>query len=131
MKRIEANTFVEEISMTIPPGTPSTSCETPDYSVQIPARPEPYLKPSWHRNIDQVIREVDQYFLDRWNFASEKERKKFVGAGLLRITCMYYPMADDDRIVSACKLLTILFLVDGELLLYARVYIACILTTLA
>ncbi|KAI1164029.1 Aristolochene synthase [Nemania serpens] len=104
MKRIEANTFVEEISMTIPPGTPSTS-----------SRPEPYLKPSWHRNIDQVIREVDQYFLDRWNFASEKERKKFVGAGLLRITCMYYPMADDDRIVSACKLLTILFLVDDLL----------------
>ncbi|KAI0448953.1 Aristolochene synthase in complex with 12,13 Difluorofarnesyl diphosphate [Xylaria acuta] len=62
--------------------------------------------------MDQIIREVDQYFLDCWAFASEKERKEFVHAGFSRVTCMYFPMANDDRIVSACKLLTVLFLID-------------------
>jgi aristolochene synthase len=114
MKKIEANAFGNEVSMTTPPGTPPTGRGTPDNSVQIPATPETYLKPSWYHNMDEIIREVDQYFLDRWNFASEKERKKFVVAGFSRVTCMYYPMADDDRIASACKLLTILFLIDGE-----------------
>ncbi|KAI0396355.1 Aristolochene synthase in complex with 12,13-Difluorofarnesyl diphosphate [Xylariaceae sp. FL0594] len=96
---------------------PRSGRATPDSesSFRIPPVPESYLKPSWYHNMDAIIREVDQYFLDRWDFPSEKERKKFVVAGFSRVTCMYYPMADDDRIGYACKLLTILFLIDDLL----------------
>ncbi|KAI0550322.1 aristolochene synthase [Xylaria curta] len=115
LKKTEASTFVKEISIITPPGSPPTGRGTPDNSIQVPATCEPYLKPSWHHNMDQIIREVDQYFLDHWNFVSDKERKKFVLAGFSRVTCMYFPMANDDRIASACKLLTVLFLIDDLL----------------
>ncbi|KAI1176094.1 Aristolochene synthase from penicillium Roqueforti [Nemania sp. FL0916] len=116
MGKTEAkNVFSNGASISTPPGTPPTGRGTPDNLVQIPSTPEPYLKPSWYHDMDRIISEVDQYFLDNWNFTSEKERKKFVVAGFSRVTCMYYPMADDDRIASACKLLTILFLIDDLL----------------
>ncbi|KAJ2998228.1 hypothetical protein NUW58_g389 [Xylaria curta] len=114
MKEVEASTFVKELSMAMP-GSPPTSRGIPGISIEVPGIHEPYLKPSWYHNMDQIIHEVDQYFLNCWNFASEKERKKFVHAGFSRVTCMYYPMAKDDRIVSACKLLTVLFLIDDLL----------------
>ncbi|KAI1356556.1 Aristolochene synthase from penicillium Roqueforti [Xylaria sp. FL0043] len=83
--------------------------------MQVPATPAPYLRPSWYHDMDAVIRDVDSYFLDRWDFPSEKARRKFVVAGFSRVTCMYYPMAEQDRIGFACKLLTVLFLIDDLL----------------
>ncbi|KAI1744490.1 Aristolochene synthase in complex with 12,13 Difluorofarnesyl diphosphate [Xylaria scruposa] len=68
-----------------------------------------------HTRIDEVIKEVDGYFLQHWPFPNAKARKKFVAAGFSRVTCLYFPKALDDRIEHACKLLTILFLVDDEL----------------
>lgn len=64
---------------------------------------------------EQVIAEVDGYFLENWPFPSAKARKKFVAAGFSRVTCLYFPKALDDRIHYACRLLTLLFLVDGKL----------------
>ena len=33
---------------------------------------------------------------------------------LRQVTCLYFPMGKDDRIEYACRLLTVLFLIDGE-----------------
>ena len=64
--------------------------------------------------MEEVSREVDGYFLQHWNFKDEKARKKFLAAGFSRVTCLYFPEALDDRIHFACRLLTVLFLIDGE-----------------
>jgi aristolochene synthase len=61
----------------------------------------------------QITAEVDGYFLTHWPFKTAKERKKFVAAGFSRVTCLYFPLSLDDRIHLACRLLTILFLIDG------------------
>ena len=70
--------------------------------------------PRCHPRVDQVTQEVDDYFLSRWNWPNERARKVFVAAGFSRVTCLYFPLARDDRIALACKLLAVLFLVDGE-----------------
>jgi aristolochene synthase len=70
-------------------------------------------RPLIHPQADEVAREVDGYFLKHWNFPSEKARQTFLNAGFSRVTCLYFPLAKDDRIHFACRLLTILFLIDG------------------
>lgn len=71
-------------------------------------------KPQTHPLEPQVSQEVNSYFLEHWPFPSEKARSKFIGAGFPRVACMYFPLALDDRIHFACRLLTLLFLVDGN-----------------
>ncbi|KAI9837889.1 MAG: carbonyl reductase (NADPH-dependent) ari1 [Sclerophora amabilis] len=68
-----------------------------------------------HPLVDQVSAEVDGYFLEHWPFTTEQQRKKFRAAGFSRVTCLYYPAALDDRIHFACRLLTVLFLIDDLL----------------
>lgn len=70
--------------------------------------------PICHPRVGPVTAEVDGYFLKHWNFPNEKARQKFVNAGFSRVTCLYFPLALDDRIHFACRLLTVLFLIDGE-----------------
>ncbi|KAI0113591.1 Aristolochene synthase in complex with 12,13 Difluorofarnesyl diphosphate [Nemania sp. FL0031] len=65
--------------------------------------------------MQEVIDEVDSYFLQHWPFPNAKAREKFVAAGFSRVTCLYFPKALDDRIHFACRLLTVLFLVDDML----------------
>ncbi|KAI0454854.1 Aristolochene synthase in complex with 12,13 Difluorofarnesyl diphosphate [Xylaria acuta] len=67
------------------------------------------------RRTKEVISEVDGYFLKHWPFQGKKAREKFVAAGFSRVTCLYFPKALDDRIHFACRLLTILFLIDDLL----------------
>lgn len=61
----------------------------------------------------EVIPQVESYFLQHWPFPNDRARKKFFAAGFSRVTCLYFPKALDDRIHFACRLLTLLFLVDG------------------
>lgn len=63
---------------------------------------------------EEVTAEVDGYFLQHWPFPNEKARQKYVAAGFPRVTCLYFPRALNDRIHFACRLLTLLFLVDGR-----------------
>lgn len=70
-------------------------------------------EPACHPLVESVTQEVDSWFLDNWNFPDEKARRKFVAAGFSRVTCLYFPLAKDDRIQFACRLLAILFLIDG------------------
>lgn len=71
----------------IPSHTPCNSYSAPAKSLKVPEPPAPYFTASWHHDMDSAIKNVDQYFLDRWNFTSEKARKKFVAAGFSRVTC--------------------------------------------
>ncbi|KAI7774774.1 aristolochene synthase [Diaporthe eres] len=72
-----------------------------------------------HPRAEEIGREVDGYFLEHWPFPNEKARLKFLGAGFSRVTCMYFPLALDDRIHFACRLLTLLFLIDEHMSLAA------------
>lgn len=63
----------------------------------------------------KISAEVNGFFLEHWPFGNEKARKKFVAAGFSRVTCFYYPVALNDRIGFACRLLTLLFLIDGKI----------------
>jgi hypothetical protein len=67
-----------------------------------------------HQDMANAINDVDSWFLSNWEFPDQKSRDKFVRAGFSRVTCLYFPKALPERIRSACKLLTILFLIDGQ-----------------
>lgn len=69
--------------------------------------------PYCHPRVEEVSREVDGYFLEHWEFPNAKAERVFVNAGFSRVTCLYFPLAKDDRIHFACRLLTLLFLIDG------------------
>jgi hypothetical protein len=69
--------------------------------------------PRCHRSVNNAVQQTDGYFLDRWPFPDERSRQKFRDAGFSKVTCLYFPLAKDDRIQFACRLLTVLFLVDG------------------
>lgn len=77
--------------------------------------PSSLFQPLCHPRVDEVTKEVDGYFLKHWPFPNEIARKKFVAAGFSRVTCLYFPKALDDRIHFACRLLTVLFLIDGKI----------------
>ncbi|XEV01651.1 hypothetical protein FSHL1_006938 [Fusarium sambucinum] len=71
--------------------------------------------PRIHPLEKEVSEEVNKYFLDNWPFPNDLAKQKFVAAGFSRVTCYYYPVALDDRITLACRLLTLLFLIDDLL----------------
>ncbi|WQF84269.1 Putative isoprenoid synthase domain superfamily [Colletotrichum destructivum] len=68
-----------------------------------------------HPREPEISAEVNSFFLDHWPFVNEEARKRFIAAGFSKVTCFYYPHALDDRISLACRLLTLLFLVDDIL----------------
>lgn len=77
--------------------------------------PQSHISPArGHPRLEEVAKQVDEYFLEHWPFPNERARKKFVSAGFSRVTCLYLPQALDDRIDFACRLLTVLFLIDGK-----------------
>lgn len=80
----------------------------------VPSVPAALFTPKVHPRVAEVTAEVDAYFLKHWPFESDKAKKKFVAAGFSAVTCLYFPEALDGRIAYACRLLALLFLVDGE-----------------
>ncbi|KAF2796773.1 Aristolochene synthase from penicillium Roqueforti [Melanomma pulvis-pyrius CBS 109.77] len=86
--------------------------QPPSYFWQIP--PSNWT-PLCHPNVVEVSRDVDDYFMRKWVWPNERAKKVFIAAGFSRVTCLYFPLALDDRIALACKLLAVLFLVDDEL----------------
>ena len=75
--------------------------------------PQTIFRAQIHRNEQEVTAEVNDYFLKHWPFENEKARMKFIAVGFSRVTCYYFPLALDDRIALACRLITLLFLIDG------------------
>ncbi|KAL9016829.1 MAG: hypothetical protein Q9185_005826 [Variospora sp. 1 TL-2023] len=86
----------------------------PEASLPPPTLPSRF-KPLCHPREKEVTKEVDQYFIDNWGFENEKQIQKFIDAGFSTVTCWYFPQALDDRIHFACRLLTVLFLIDDLL----------------
>jgi aristolochene synthase len=70
--------------------------------------------PLCHPLVDEVSEEVDGYFLEHWPFPNKKAEQVFKSAGFSRVTCLYFPLARNDSIHFACRLLTVLFLIDGN-----------------
>ena len=66
-----------------------------------------------HPRVKEVQDEVNEYFLKNWNFPDSKAIRTFLAAKFSEVTCLYFPLALDDRIHFACRLLTVLFLIDG------------------
>ncbi|CAI9630923.1 aristolochene synthase [Alternaria alternata] len=77
--------------------------------------PQTIFRAQIHRNEQEVTAEVNDYFLKHWPFENEKARMKFIAVGFSRVTCYYFPLALDDRIALACRLITLLFLIDDQL----------------
>jgi hypothetical protein len=71
-------------------------------------------QPLCHPRAEEVSREVNTYFISHWKFPNAKAERTFINAGFSKVTCLYFPMAKDDRIHFACRLLTVLFLIDGN-----------------
>ncbi|KAH7405672.1 isoprenoid synthase domain-containing protein [Phaeosphaeria sp. MPI-PUGE-AT-0046c] len=78
-------------------------------------RPPSHWTSRCHPLVEHVSRQTDDYFLGHWPFPTDKARKTYLKAGFSRVTCLYFPLARDDRIQYACRLLTVLFLIDDLL----------------
>lgn len=114
---------VDEVSCPSTPDKSSTAVDTQ----KIPSwESQPSLwKPLCHPRVDEVSLEVDRYFLHHWKFPSKKAAKAFIDAAFSRVTCLYFPLAQDDRIHFACRLLTVLFLIDGKKFLASSIFSCC------
>lgn len=77
--------------------------------LQIPATA---LTVRTHPLTDKVADAVNQFFIDTWPFAGDKQRKKFLGADFPRFVCYYFPNSLEDRLRLVCELVTHLFIVD-------------------
>lgn len=53
-------------------------------------------------------------FSENLNFSKAKAEMTFLKTGFSRVTSLYFPMAKYDRIHFACRLLSVLFLIDGN-----------------
>ena len=78
------------------------------------APPSTNWTPMCHPRVDEITKEVDGYFLEHWPFPNKKAEQGFRSAAFSRVTCLYFPLARDDSIHFACRLLTVLFLIDGD-----------------
>jgi len=66
-----------------------------------------------HPRAAQVTAELDAFFIKYWPFKDEKARESFKAGQYNLWACMALPSAHDDRVHDACKVNTLLFLLDG------------------
>ncbi|KAI0146376.1 Aristolochene synthase in complex with 12,13 Difluorofarnesyl diphosphate [Xylariaceae sp. FL1272] len=91
---------------------PRTTNMAPFNKRQIPSSG---LTAMCHPLTEKAIREVNEFFLEHWKFPSPQVRKRFEGDGMTRVTCFYVCKSLDDRLILACRLITLLFLIDDVL----------------
>lgn len=103
-----ANMAIEDHGEVLPK---KEACEN---SVQSWSLPLSAWQPLQHPRCEQVSREVNAYFISEWDFPGEKAERRFISADFSGVTCLYFPLAKDDRIQFACMLFTVLFLIDGK-----------------
>jgi aristolochene synthase len=68
-----------------------------------------------HPNTNQVVKQVNDFFLKHWPFKSDKHRKRFVDEGYAWFVCINCPMSLPERLHWGCRLLTLGFLIDDLL----------------
>ena len=67
-----------------------------------------------HPLADEISREVNEYFLKNWKFPNAKAESTFLKADFPRTVTLAIPTAKYDRILFACRLITLVFLTDGN-----------------
>jgi aristolochene synthase len=101
-----------------PPKTTSRSWTPPPApkASQVPKDLRPtILAARKHPNTDEVVKQVNDFFLEHWPFKTEKHRKRFVDEGYAWFVCINCPMSLDERMHWGCRLLTTGFLIDDLL----------------
>ncbi|KAL4922808.1 isoprenoid synthase domain-containing protein [Aspergillus aurantiobrunneus] len=71
--------------------------------------------PLCHPRAAELAKEVDIFFLENWDFPNAKSKQTFLKAGFSRAICLFFPLAKNDRLHLACRLSTILFLINDRL----------------
>ena len=94
-------------------GSSTTEQATTSKPLTAEGPPPAILIPKIHPLEPQVTAEVEAYFIKHWPFPNVRAIQKFRDAGFSYVTCCYYPEALPDRIHFGCRLLTLLFLIDG------------------
>ncbi|KAH8825746.1 isoprenoid synthase domain-containing protein [Flagelloscypha sp. PMI_526] len=89
-----------------------TSHPEPAWALGIPTT---QLTSKVHHNVNQITKELNEFFLKSWPFSSEKAQRKFVGAEFAYSSCIVWPDATDERMVHAAYLFALLFLVDDHI----------------
>ncbi|KAJ5355833.1 hypothetical protein N7517_010442 [Penicillium concentricum] len=64
---------------------------------------------------ERIQAQVEPYFGNSWSFASEKEKKGFLGLGFSRAFSHFFPLTLDDRVDMTCKMLYLSLLIDDQL----------------
>ncbi|KAJ5951832.1 uncharacterized protein N7479_010245 [Penicillium vulpinum] len=64
---------------------------------------------------ETIQTQVEPYFSNNWEFASDKEKKGFLSLGLSRAFSHFFPLTLDDRINVTCKMLYLSLLIDDQL----------------
>ncbi|CAI7571514.1 unnamed protein product [Penicillium discolor] len=64
---------------------------------------------------EQIQAQVEPYFGNNWNFASEKEKKGFLRIGFSRAFSHLFPLTLDDRIDLTCKMHYLSLFIDDQL----------------
>ncbi|KAK7000163.1 Aristolochene synthase in complex with 12,13 Difluorofarnesyl diphosphate [Favolaschia claudopus] len=71
--------------------------------------------PKIHPLREDITQDVNAFFLAHWPFPNEKARKKFVESDFCYALCATWPESLDDRMRHACRLVTLVFLIDDLL----------------
>jgi aristolochene synthase len=86
------------------------------FVAQLPADVRPtFLDFQKHHRTDEVVKAVNDFFLEHWPFKTSKHRQRFVNEGLPCYVCALYPLSLDERLQWDCRLLTLGFLIDDLL----------------
>ncbi|KAJ5312853.1 hypothetical protein N7508_003683 [Penicillium antarcticum] len=85
---------------------PNIPCEIP--ATQLESKTHPL---GW----EKIQAQVEPYFGNNWNFASEKEKRGFLAIGFSRAFSHFFPLTLDCRIETSCKVFYLTLLIDDQL----------------
>lgn len=73
------------------------------------------LEARTHHRTDEIVKSVNDFFLEHWPFKTAKHRQRFTEEGHPWYVCALFPLSLDERLLWACRLLTLGFLIDDLL----------------
>jgi aristolochene synthase len=89
------------MSDSITPPKPTSRSSTPPPIPKETQRPKDLhptiLTARIHPYTDEVVKQVNDFFLSNWPFQTEKHQKRFVEEGLTWSVCITCPLSLDDR----------------------------------
>lgn len=63
---------------------------------------------------ERIRAEVEKYFLENWDFDSEKTKRAFLSVGMSKAYSLMFPMMLDDRVDMTNRMHYLALLVDDE-----------------